>query len=281
MSSVAKIFVVLNLVISIVAFGSAATLLGAQDDYKVALAQRIDDYQKLKDKSEGDFTRLTNAVNQEANKASQAISAQKDQQARVADLESQLASQKTLNQSLNATVESLSTEVKKANDANQANKAYLETLSSENKRNVEEMVNSKTQLEKEVANRVGLEQQVVELTNQVNALSAEKGDMDRALREARFLLGKYQEKYGPMTPSRGARGVVNMVKGNLVSISVGSADGVAIGDNYDLSRGDKYVGRIRILSVDKNSAVGQFDMNNPGSGAPPMTGDGAIPGGAD
>ena len=105
--------------------------------------------------------------------------------------------------------------------------------------------------------------------------------MYRALRDSNFLLGKYREKYGPMDDAPGARGVVNLVKGNLVSISVGSADKVRIGDNYNLSRGDKYVGRIRIISVDKNSAVGAFDNANPGSGAPPMAGDAALPGSAD
>jgi hypothetical protein len=42
MSSMAKIFVVVNLIIAIAAFGSAATLLGAQDDYKTELLKTID-----------------------------------------------------------------------------------------------------------------------------------------------------------------------------------------------------------------------------------------------
>ena len=36
MSSMAKIFVVVNLILGVVAFGSAATLLGAKEDYKAA-----------------------------------------------------------------------------------------------------------------------------------------------------------------------------------------------------------------------------------------------------
>ena len=39
MSSMAKIFVVVNLVIIVAVFGSAATLLGAQDDYRAALTE--------------------------------------------------------------------------------------------------------------------------------------------------------------------------------------------------------------------------------------------------
>ena len=45
MSSMAKIFVVVNLVLGVVAFGSAATLLGAQDDYKSALTKANEEFE--------------------------------------------------------------------------------------------------------------------------------------------------------------------------------------------------------------------------------------------
>jgi hypothetical protein len=89
------------------------------------------------------------------------------------------------------------------------------------------------------------------------------------------------QRYGRSFPEEGAPGVVSSVKGNLVSISVGSDDKVKLGDVYSLSRGGQYVGRIIITSVDKKVSVGEFDERFPGSGAPPQEGDKASPGGLD
>ena len=47
MSSMAKIFVVVNLLLGVAAFGSAATLLGAQNDYRAALEAKQAEYVKL------------------------------------------------------------------------------------------------------------------------------------------------------------------------------------------------------------------------------------------
>jgi hypothetical protein len=81
--------------------------------------------------------------------------------------------------------------------------------------------------------------------------------------------------------SAGLEAVVNHVRGNLVGINVGSADKVEIGDVFSLSRGQQYVGRIIITTVDKNQSIGEFDEQFPGSGAPPQKGDKASPGGLD
>lgn len=64
------------------------------------------------------------------------------------------------------------------------------------------------------------------------------------------------------------RCTVSDVRGDLVSISAGSNDGVREGDNFQLNRGATYVGRITITGVDKNQSVGEFDP-----GAPPQVGD--------
>ena len=63
------------------------------------------------------------------------------------------------------------------------------------------------------------------------------------------------------------------MRDNLVVISVGSKDRVRIGDTYHLRRGATYVGQIRIDKVEKNMAVGVFDTEFAGEGAPPQTGD--------
>lgn len=66
---------------------------------------------------------------------------------------------------------------------------------------------------------------------------------------------------------------VASVDGNLIGISVGSEDKVRIGDVYQLSRGNVYVGSITITKVAKKVSVGVFDEKYKGKGAPPRKGD--------
>lgn len=277
MSSMAKIFVVVNLVFGIVAFGSAATLLGAHDDYKREFEKKVDENKALQVSSQAKIDDLELQRSQQTNRASEQLGRADQLQQQVEDLTTRLAAAESSNQTLRSSVESFAKDLGTQNQLNAANQEFLKRLSDEKNTATEQMLNAKTEKDKEVANRVGLEQQVSELTDQVTTLSAEKGDVDRQLREANFWLGKYRVKFGDIKGAEGASGVVNAVKGPLVSISVGSADKVRVGDWYAVSRGSSYVGRIQIVQVDKNLSVGQFDTMNPGSGAPPQPGDKATP----
>jgi chromosome segregation ATPase len=277
MSSMAKIFVVVNLVFAIVAFGSAATLLGAQDDYRKGFEDKIAELKQFQQTSQQTIDDLEVKNAQQTNKAAEERVRADGLQQQIDELKTTLTAANTANDTLRSSVETFSKELATANQLNTANKEFLERLSSDAKRATEEMLNAKSTLDKEIGNRVGLEQQVAELGDQVQTLAADKGDLDKKLREAEFWLGKYRTKYGDIRGSEGAKGIVNAVKGNLVGISVGSADRVKVGDVYSLSRGTAYVGRITITQVDKNQSVGLFDDKWPGSGAPPQNGDAAAP----
>lgn len=279
MSSMAKIFVVVNLAFSIVAFGSAATLLGAQDDYKKGYEAKDAELKKVTLEMQAKIDDLDLQRSQQSQKASEERGRADTLQAAVDELKTNLAAANTANETLRSSVETFSKELQTANQLNTSNQEFLKRLADDGKKATDEMLNAKSTLDKEIGNRVGLEQQVTELNEQVTTLAAEKGDIDRQLREANFWLDKYRARYGDLKGSEGAPGIVMAVRGPLVSISVGSADKVRVGDYYDLSRGNQYVGRIKITTVDKNLSVGQFDVNNPGSGAPPQPNDKATPGG--
>jgi hypothetical protein len=280
MSSMAKIFVVVNLAFGIVAFGSAATLLGAQDDYRKGYEAEKADKQKVTMEMQAKIDDLDLQRSQQSQKASEERGRADTLQASVDELKTNLAAANTANETLRSSVETFSKELQTANQLNTSNQEFLKRLADDSKKATDEMLNAKSTLDKEIGNRVGLEQQVTELSEQVTTLAAEKGDIERKARELEFWLNKYRERHGDIVEvSEGAPGVVMAVRGPLVSISVGSADKVRVGDYYNLSRGAAYVGRIKITSVDKNLSVGQFDVNNPGSGAPAQPGDKASPGG--
>ncbi|MHC4816548.1 MAG: MreC domain-containing protein [Planctomycetota bacterium] len=279
MSSMAKIFVVVNVVLAVVAFGSAATLLGAQDDYKTALEDvraAFDQYKGHQDTLLDDRERDL-ALQQ--NRAGEAVGRANTLESSNQDLEGRLAKAATRNDQLQATAETLAQEVKQANTINQNNKDWLEKLAADSKTATEQMLNARTQLREEIANRVQLETTVSNQNTTIADLSAEKGDLEKQLRQLNFWLAEYRKRYGDMTNiSKGSEGRINSVRDDLVVISVGSADGVQVGDVYHIRRGATYVGQVVIDKVEKNLSVGTFDSRFPGPGAPPQRGDVAYPG---
>jgi FtsZ-binding cell division protein ZapB len=281
MSSMAKIFVVVNLVFGILCFGAGATLLGASDDYKTAFEKEVAAHKQTKQDNAAEVTRLELTATQATQKATSEVDRANVLQGRVEELTTKMNQAEATNQSLRSSNESFSRNLGELKDLIAANQAFLDKQSGESKTATEQMLAARTQWEKEVANRVGLEQQVSELNEQMATVSATKGDLERELNRANFHLGVYQKRYGPIVPPEGAAGIVNGVRGNLVGISVGTADKVKLGDIYSLSRGAQYVGRIIITNVDKNQSVGEFDDRFPGSGAPPQVNDKASPGGLD
>jgi len=74
-------------------------------------------------------------------------------------------------------------------------------------------------------------------------------------------------------PARSIAGRVTSVEDNNVTIPVGAAEGVRVGDIFHLRRGAMYVGRVTIHDVAKNESTGEFDAQHPGRIGPPQLGD--------
>lgn len=62
-------------------------------------------------------------------------------------------------------------------------------------------------------------------------------------------------------PPRGLDAKIDGVLNNLVEISIGSDDGLRVGHQLDVVRGQNYLGRITIKTVEPNRAVGEIDPN--------------------
>ncbi|MHC4548999.1 MAG: hypothetical protein ACYTEZ_09485 [Planctomycetota bacterium] len=279
MSSMAKIFVVINLVLAVVAFGSAATLLGAQDDYKSALEDTREQFDDIKKTTDQKIDNLEAQIAQQTTKASTEAGRAKSLEAERNDLNKRLSESQNVAATLRTTLEALTREVQAANKINQENKNWLDKWSGDVQTATQEMINSKKALEEEVGNRLRLEEEVGRQNETIQDLSATKGDLEKQVRELNFWLAEYRKRFGDITPgSRGSEGRVNSVRDTLVVISVGSEDGVRVGDVYHLRRGGTYVGQIQISKVEKNLAVGEFDDKFAGAGAPPQRGDVAYPG---
>ena len=275
MTSMAKVFVVLNLILAVVAFGSGAVLLGTKDDWKKAAEEMNDKYEKVKTAMAADRDRLENEVAQQNRRAADAVKTAQTAEENASNLDTQLKQAKSINDQLRALTETLSQEVKAANNINKENKDWLDRLSSESKQATQDKLDAVKKLEAEIANRVQLEQQVNQLTESLASAMATKGDLEQQIRELKFWNDEYAKRFGKLDTAKGAAGRVREVMGKLVGISVGSRDGVRTGDKYSLSRGGTFVGTIRITRVEKDLALGL--VTSTGSGSPPQVGDTAKP----
>jgi hypothetical protein len=276
MSSMAKIFVVVNLILGVVAFGSAATLLGTKEDYKAANAEMAKNFDRYKSEQDAKLSAAEKEKAAQVNAASAAVTAKETAEASNGDLTKRLAAAETASGSDRATIQQLANQVKTQVELNKTYSDLVDKLTGTSKSAVADKLNFQTKWQNEVTNRVNLEGEVRKAQAENAELAAKNGDLEKQLKTANFWVNKYRERFGDITGGpNGADGVVKSVKGNLVVLSVGSGDGVRNGDTYQLRRGSSYVGQVTITAVYKDQSVGTFDSTYKGPGAPPQAGDAA------
>jgi Tfp pilus assembly protein PilO len=278
MSSMAKIFVVVNLVLAVMTFGSAATLLGAQDDYKTAFIKTSELFDTYKTQKTGEIEGLRDQNAQMATKVSTEVAARNAADQKSATLTKDLASTKAANDALRGTTETLTKELTQlrgvVDNMRQALDKQTEVATSQ----TNDATNARKTLEEEVATRVRLDQDLVRANEQIQEQAAQIGDLSSQLRQANFWVNTYRERFGDITGGpQGSDGRILEVRGNILALSVGSEDGVRVGDIYNLRRGAEYVGQCKVTKVYKGQSVAEFDAEYPGNAAPPQTGDVAYP----
>jgi hypothetical protein len=277
MSSMAKIFVVVNLVLAVAVFGAAATLLGAQDNYKQALEKAAKDFDSFRQEKEGEIARLRNDTVEMQGKVSEALAAKNTAEGTLEGVRRENADLKSTNEKLTASVEQNSKEISSLRDIIEADRASREKLTADAKAANAAQMDIQKRWEEELRARSSADVTINDLNQAIETLKAEKGDLEKESRNNKFMLDKYRERYGDMVGGRGKPGQVLSVKGNLVSISVGSKDQVAIGDVYSIRRGSTFVGHIKVTNVYSDQAVGEFDDRFTGPGQAPQAGDTAEP----
>lgn len=276
MSSMAKIFVVVNLILGVVAFGSAATLLGTKEDYKAANKDMAAKFDIYKTDSDELLTLANGRATASLTAATNAATLKSVAETKNAELTRRLADAEDVSGVQNATNEKQAEAIDALVEVNKSFKGWLETYAKDSMSATKDKMDFQDRWQKEVINRVNLEGEVKKGQAENSKLSARNGDLSKQLKNCEFWLGKYREKFGDITGGpTGADGVVKSVKGNLVVLSVGSDDGVRNGDAYQIRRGSNHVGEVTVTRVYKDQSVGTFDTVFKGPAAPPQAGDAA------
>lgn len=109
--------------------------------------------------------------------------------------------------------------------------------------------------------------EVVELTNQINDLTIKIEGLEvdsRGLNERIAKMSRVMNAIGATENDLIAsiepkiEGVVTLVKDDLVTISLGSDDGLRRGHTFDIYRQDRFVGKATVIRADENLAVARI-----------------------
>lgn len=209
--------------------------------------QRLDEEGRKRLEAEGQLERAQSERDLLKERLTQATTA-------VGRLTSSLSSLTQTNQALQAQVASLESA------AEQAREGLADSNSSRN-RDAMKLDALRTKHEQLLNERKSLEAHVVKLSDDV--------------RELKFHLGRYREKFGdlPSPKRRHMNGRVSVVRDGLVAISLGAKDGVKPGYVFTVSRGSNYVAQITITDVQEKVSIGTVDADMSSSHAPPKVGD--------
>jgi len=279
MSSMAKIFVVVNLLLVVAVFGSAATLLGAQDDYRAAVADLETKARETEEQQSATITQLNGRVASQKQKASEEKSRADDAEARLEIATASLDKAQQANASKDSTNESLAGEIASLRKLYENQQAAMTAAQNDAKEASQNYVDKNKAWEETVRHGAALDVRVTELDDSVRSLQADKKKVDDDLRDCRFWLSKYKERFGDIAGiTKAADGRVLEVREAaggvvLLVISVGRDDSVSVGDEFRISRGSSFVGFAKVTRVFKDKAVAEFDTQFPGNGAPARNGD--------
>lgn len=273
MSTVAKVFVVLNFLLAALFLGSASALLGHSDHWK---ARHTTDTAKLsadlnteKNKSKSLESELSKA--QADKNASDTAAAERKREAET--LQTQNATLKEKFDTLLAAHAAATRALQIAQNTIDNVQKLVGVLQESRKTDIDNLTKALSEKNEAVKMQNGLEANLADAMQQLKDALAKLSTTETTLQRAEFELAAYRKAYpgGPGTeqPWQVGKVLTADAANNIVVISLGSEDGVKVGYRYAVSRGNQFIATITVMSTQAKMAAGKVTL---GSGSP-MPGD--------
>lgn len=276
MNQVARVFVVINLLLSAGFLMAAATFLHQTQDWKKQYGDK-----------DAQLTAETDRLNSEIQNRDAEIKRLNDdlstQKGKVTELDSQLADAKGR---MNAAVEAKNSAdremqalIQRGNqdssslaELKDVNKSFEARIDSYRNRAEEKTEEARVA---EVA-RSDAMKEVEDRDSQINDLQNQLDDTTKQLNDVSTRLAAYVGAYPPPTLKDQPR-IDGMVirydaDANMVQVNKGRTDGVALGHMFDILHGNDYVGTVRITYLDDKTSVGHVHIKGL-KGLMPVAGD--------
>lgn len=250
MNLLGRIFVVLNLVMSLVFMTLAVSVWAINKNYVGALS----DLRGKMQTAQADLQQVQNQRDQleKQLKAETAI-----KQMQVGALEQARASEQRRFDEVQQQFGEMQKEASSLSSAIQVQQKLVEGWTNEVNTSRSTLVNAQQQRDQlwEVARTKTDE--AAQLAQEVATLEAINDQLEANLDVAQQTLDANNIRVAPASPGV-IEGLVVEVKNRLVLVSIGSDDGVQPEDTLEVVNGSRYLGRIRILRVQPDKAVGEI-----------------------
>lgn len=260
MSIATKVFIVLVMVLSVVFSGYHLAYYATRENYKAALNQTVQQYDELKklfDSSKTEQQVVIQSLKSEVADLQMRIKSKIDslaeKDARIAALEGESrrkdSDKENLQSNLN-NAQAIATEISNRIDALEKEKANSQKAADSAMEQLELAMDNAAQ---EEFHKISYRQQTKDLTSQL-------GDVQEQLYQAQIRLRAYSDAYGPLDPLQAVPVIEGKIVGvgddhETVVINRGEKDQVKIGYVFNIRRGNSFIGKARVDSIQQDLAV--------------------------
>jgi hypothetical protein len=263
MSTVAKFFVVLNLLLAVAFLGAAATFLGYVDSYRTKHTEEVGRHEATKKAAEVEKADLTTRLEQAVRDANVKDADLKRVQAMHDKMATSYAAQKESYDILNSSLQKANAALLVAQQTIADNRNLIAELNKEHNTLVEANRAAKDAEQAAIKAQHGLEQALSNAQEQVQDLQTKLASTSEELRTTTFRLQGMLTRFpggdvGGEQPPQEGKVLAADNRMNIVVISLGAEDGVKTGFKYTISRGSKYVGELEITDTESKKSAGRI-----------------------
>lgn len=272
MTTIAKIFIVVNFLLSVFFVGIAATVLHKTDEYRTLYDGEVMAKNQLEQDKNAEIDVL-NGKNEKLNDDKSKLSSERDglvaEKERLTQDQNQLRNEM---RNINGTKDRLSTTVESMRSQLAEFETYVKSIQGEKDDSAQKMNDAME------AQRVA-ENEQRRLSDQLGEERSLTADLQKNIEnlQARVdeweMINKYwldakglnlQESLATVPPINGR---IASVKDNLgfVILSVGANDSVKVGYTFVVSRGDEYIGDVTVDQVEDNSSSARISFTKRGA----------------
>lgn len=274
MSTIGKVFVVLNLLLAGIFLGYASTSLGTKAESKRTLEAERAAHEETR-------TTLTEERDRATGEVASLRRTNQDRDAQISDLQGQLSraeldrdAARQENAALNASVDQLSADISTINTTLESIEQAKDAAVAARVAAEDERDQANDERDQAISDRRDAQDATRAREQQIASLEAElestKTDLDRRKVELAALVEYTGTPLSAITAQKAIEAAVLGVKyegaGNgLVSLNVGSADEVVPGYVFDIHTGNQYKGRVKVLTVYENICSAEIIAPEPGT----------------
>src|SRR5262245_15494916 len=273
MSTVAKVFVVLNFLLAVVFLGSAAAMLGHSDNWKAKHDKKSQEFTDAQTAWNTERITITGERDKLASEKNKSDSDKNAAVAEAAALRTNLDSLQKSHNDLAASLAASTRALQVAQSTIQNGRTLVDDLQKERQGLIDNLTQARTQMDAAVKMQNQLELNLNDLQRQHQDSLAKLSSTETSLKHANFEIAQWKSAYpgaGPGTeqPDQSGRVLAVDNENNIIVISLGSEDGVKAGYRYTISRGSNYVAQIEITNVEAKQSAGRALPTSKGPSRP-------------